>query len=40
MFTSRIMDSPAIRCSRCIPIADTKQRLQRIAGRRWDEKQA
>ncbi len=32
MFTSRIMVRPAIRCSRCLPIADTKQRAAATIG--------
>ncbi len=32
MAGSRIMASPAIRCSRCIPIADTKQRAAATIG--------
>ncbi len=32
MAGSRIMSSPAIRCSRCIPITDTKQRAAATIG--------
>ena len=32
MFASRIMASPAIRCSRCIPTTDTKQRAAATIG--------
>ncbi len=34
MFSSRIMVRPAIRCSRCIPIAETKQRAAATIGAR------
>ncbi|MEI6817324.1 MAG: hypothetical protein WCL14_11990 [Bacteroidota bacterium] len=30
--SSRIMSSPAIRCSRCLPITDTKQRAAATIG--------
>ncbi|MEI6815465.1 MAG: hypothetical protein WCL14_02550 [Bacteroidota bacterium] len=32
MAGSRIMASPAIRCSRCLPISDTKQRAAATIG--------
>ncbi|MEI6816510.1 MAG: hypothetical protein WCL14_10765 [Bacteroidota bacterium] len=36
MVTSRIMVRPAIRCSRCIPISDTKQRAAATIGASFD----
>ncbi|MEI6815840.1 MAG: hypothetical protein WCL14_04455 [Bacteroidota bacterium] len=36
MVSSRIMASPAIRCSRCLPIADTKQRAAATIGASYD----
>ncbi len=32
MVSSRIMVRPAIRCSRCLPFADTKQRAAATIG--------
>ncbi len=34
--SSRIMASPAIRCSRCLPITDTKQRAAATIGASFD----
>ncbi len=36
MAGTRIMASPAIRCSRCIPISDTKQRAAATIGASFD----
>ena len=35
MVSSRIMASPAIRCSRCITITDTRQRAAATIGARF-----
>ena len=38
MVSSRIMVRPAIRCSRCLPITETKQRAAATIGARFDSK--